>query len=143
MRYTHNATAVSPTWSNSAGLPNRYITDIHVNPANGLNAIATLSGFGTPHVYRTTNGGATWTPLGTSGMPNTPANAVAVDYTHSPARYFVGTDIGVYWSVDGGVTWGNTSVGLANTTVMDLRIANGLLIAATHGRSVYSAPLPA
>ncbi len=142
MRYTHNATAVTPTWSNSGGLPNRYITDIHVNPANGLNAIATLSGFGTPHVYRTTNGGASWTPFGTTGMPNTPANAVAVDYTHSPARIFVGTDIGVYWSVDGGVTWGNTSVGLPNTTVMDLRIAGGLLIAATHGRSVYSAPRP-
>jgi hypothetical protein len=146
MRYTHNATLASPTWFNSSGLPNRYITDIHVQPSNPNIAIATFSGFNSTttngHVFRTLNGGASWTNI-SGTLPNTPVNAVAVDYSKSPARIFVGTDIGVYWSVDGGATWGNTSVGLPNTTVMDLRIAGGLLIAATHGRSVYSAPLPA
>jgi photosystem II stability/assembly factor-like uncharacterized protein len=140
MRYTHNATAAVPTWWNSSGLPDRFITDVLVNPSSANNAIATVSGFGSPHVYKTTNGGASWTSI-SGNLPNVPVNAVAVQ-NWSTGRIFVGTDAGVFWTIDGGATWGNTSVGFPNTTVMDLRIVGGQLIAATHGRSVYTAPLP-
>ena len=59
LRYTTNGGA---TWTDvpSGQLPNLYITDIAVNPANANDVIVTFSGFGTGHVYRTTNGGTVW-----------------------------------------------------------------------------------
>ena len=147
LRYTTDGGA---SWNNvpAGQLPNRYITDINVSPTNPSTAIATFSGFNatTPskvgHIFRTTNGGATWTNI-SGNLPDTPVNAVAVDYSKNPARIFVGTDVGVFWSVDGGATWGNTSTGLPNTIVMDLRIDGTNLLAFTHGRGAFKAPLGA
>jgi photosystem II stability/assembly factor-like uncharacterized protein len=140
LRYTTNGGA---TWTDvpSAQLPNRYITDIAVDPANPNNVVATFSGFGAPHVYRTTNGGTVWRNI-SGNLPDTPVNAVAVDYTTSPESIFVGTDVGVFWSADGGTTWGDTSESLPQTVVMDLRIDGSSLIAATHGRSAWMSSLP-
>jgi photosystem II stability/assembly factor-like uncharacterized protein len=140
LRYTTNGGA---TWTDVpyGQLPNRYITDIEVNPANADDVTATFSGFGTGHVYRTTNGGTVWTNI-SGNLPDTPVNAVAVDYTTSPATIILGTDVGVLWSADGGTTWGDTSEGLPQTVVMDLRIDGSGLIAATHGRSAWTVSLP-
>lgn len=137
------------TWTGTGALPNRVITHIEVDPSNAAVAYATLSGFNastaqTPgHLFKTTNSGATWTDI-SGNLPDSPANAVAVDYRTSPATLYVGTDVGVFWSVDGGTTWVNTSNGLPNTVVMDVRVdlATNTLIAATHGRGMYTAPVP-
>ena len=147
--YTHNA-ATTHTWSSvtAPGSPARYITDIWVNPANAANAILTESGFGTGHVFKTVNGGATWTNI-SGNLPNVPVNAVAVDPTNV-SKVFLGTDTGMFWTTNGTVaspTWVNTSSGLPNTTVMDLKIdkvgtSTYYLIAATHGRGSWRALKP-
>jgi hypothetical protein len=141
--YTHNGSLASPTWFIGTGIPDRYITDIWVNPANHSNAILTLSGFGTSHLYRTTNGGASWTTMN-GNLPNVPVNSVAVDPANVN-KVFLGTDTGVFWTTNGTAaspTWVNSSVGLPNTTVMDIRVDGDSLVAATHGRSVWRAAKP-
>jgi hypothetical protein len=141
--YTHNGTAASPTWSYVAAPNNRYVTDIWVSPANAARAVLTESGFGGGHVYKTINGGATWTNI-SGNLPNVPVNAIAVDPSNEN-KVFLGTDTGVFWTTTGTAaspTWSNTSTGLPNTTVMDIRIDGTRLVAATHGRSAWVATKP-
>jgi hypothetical protein len=140
--YSHNA-ATTHTWSYVTAPGGRYITDIWVNPSNASNAILTVSGFGTSHVWRTITGGASWTSMN-GNLPNVPVNAVAVDPANAN-KVFLGTDTGVFWTSNGTAaspTWINNSSGLPNTTVMDITVDGSYLVAATHGRSAWRALKP-
>jgi len=105
-----------------------------------------------PHVLKSTNAGLTWTGIdgmtGTgpspNGLPNVPVNSVLVDPTTANSqRIFVGTDIGVFVTTDGGASWARENTGFANTSVRKLIMqrnpttGNWELFAFTHGRSVY------
>jgi hypothetical protein len=65
-------------------------------------------------------------------------NAVVVDRV-APDNVYVGADIGVWHSVDAGVTWRPLSNGLPDAPVFDLQIhpTRRLLRASTHGRGLY------
>ena len=136
-------------WVNTLGngLPGRYVTDIEVKPDDPSTAYATVSGFGsatpsnTGHVFKTSDFGAHWTNV-SGGLPDGPVNAILADYRTTPATLYVGTDVGVFWSLDDGASWGNTSTGLPATAVVDLRLdaATNKLIAATHGRGMFTTP---
>jgi photosystem II stability/assembly factor-like uncharacterized protein len=127
------------TWRNTAGhgIPHRYVTDIFVDPANPSVAYASVSGFGSGHVFATSNAGGTWTDV-SGNLPDAPVNAVAVD-TATGALY-VGTDVSVFSSTDGGATWSRYGTGLPAVVVMDLLPEPGGMIAATHGRGVFTVP---
>jgi hypothetical protein len=70
-------------------------------------------------------------------------NAIVVDPAN-PAHLYVGADIGVWRSIDGGANWAVFSEGLPDAGVMDLLLHNPrrLLRVATHGRSVWERTLP-
>jgi hypothetical protein len=131
------------------GLPGRWVTDVEVKPDDPATAYVTVSGFGsttrsnTGHVFKTTDYGAHWANISTR-LPDGPVNAIVADYRTTPATLYVGTDIGVFWSLDDGAFWGDTSAGLPATAVMDLRLdsAANKLIAATHGRGMFTTPVP-
>jgi len=134
---------MTPTWDPAGlGLPGRTVTDLWVNPGDAQEAFAAVSGFGTAHLFHTTDGGAVWAPSG-GDLPDTPVNAVTVDTSGAFPILYVGTDIGVFASADGGATWANASANLPATVVMDLMLdtANDVLIAATHGRGAFTARL--
>ncbi len=129
------------------GLPGRYVTDVEIKPDDAATAYVTVSGFGsttpsnTGHVFKTIDYGAHWTNISAT-LPDGPANTILVDYRTTPATLYVGTDVGVFWSLDGGAFWANTSTGLPATAVMDLRldVAANKLLAATHGRGMFTSP---
>ena len=136
------------TWRNITGnLPKRSLTGIAVAPANPNRVIVTLSGTGTSHVWRcddTTALPTVWTDIsGTGGtaLPDIPANTVAVDINDPVNTYYVGTDIGVFTTTDGGQTWANMTapLGLPNVQVNDLKTVpgTGYLSAATFGRGIW------
>jgi len=131
------------TWSVTAPLPDRFITDIVVKRSASNVAWVTVSGYDTGHVFLTQNSGATWTNV-SGNLPNAPVNAITVDTRTSPSTLYVATDVGVFWSIDGGTSWANTSVGLPHSVVTDIRVdlASNTLVAATHGRGVFTAPVP-
>ena len=136
-----------PPWSGTQALPWRFITDIAVKPSAPNVAWVTLSGYNTGHVYLTQNYGATWTNISgnlQNALPNAPVNAIAVDSRTSPSTLYVATDVGVFWSTDGGASWGNTSVGLPHSVVMDIMVvpSTNMLVAVTHGRGAFTAPIP-
>lgn len=133
------------TWTNTAshGLPARFVTDIAVSPNNPAVAYATVSGYGTGHLFRTTNFGGTWTNVSGFSLPNAPANAIAVDWRTFTPKLYVGNDVGVFSSVNGGSSWQDAGAGLPNTVVNDLVVdtAANRLLGATFGRGAWSSPL--
>ncbi len=121
----------------SNGLPNRAVTKVAADPLDTRRAIVTLSGFGTPHVFVTTDQGATWRDISGS-LPDLPFNsAVIIPGTN---RFFVAGDVGIYESLSGGETWGSAFPGIPNVQVLDLvfQPATGQLYAATYGRGIYA-----
>lgn len=142
------AASVSQLWRSTDGganwrtiarppLPDRWITDIDVASTSYNQVYVTVSGFGTPHVYYSADGGATWAARDT-GLPNTPASSLVIDPS-TPSRLWVATDMGVYTSSDGGGNWVYYNEGLPRVVVTDLKFhANtGLLRAGTYGRGVW------
>ena len=128
------------TWTpRIAGLPNRYIEDFAVDPADERHAYVVVSSFGSGHVFRTQDAGVTWTDV-SGNLPNMPVNAVALLPT---GELYVGTDLGVFHGAPGGNTWTPFTAGFPNVAVYDLLLheATGTLLAATHGRGVFAAPV--
>jgi PKD repeat protein len=126
----------------SGALPTGRISDVAIDPTNGSRAFVTRASFSGSKLYRTTSGGGTWTALGT-GLPNIPANTVVIDPLNLQ-RVFVGTDIGVYESVDGGANFAPFSDGMpAGLVVSDLEIDNSphVLTAGTYGRGAWQTTL--
>jgi hypothetical protein len=148
LELTTNATAGSPTWTETQanGLPNRTFTEIETKPGSPGTAYVTASGFdpdgGSGHIFTTTDFGAHWTDV-SSNLPNAPVNAIEIDWRTSPATLYAATDVGVFWSQNGGLNWNNTSVGLPPLMVVDVKLDTTAdkLIAATHGRGMYVAPI--
>jgi photosystem II stability/assembly factor-like uncharacterized protein len=129
----------------SAPLPNRWIWDVAAVPGDPNTIVVVLAGFGTGHAWRgaVAAGGtsATWTNAsGTppSSLPDVPANSLQIEPA-APGTIYVGTDIGVYRTTNGGSTWASFNNGLPNTAIFDLRLqsATRLLRAATHGRGMF------
>ena len=131
------------------------ISWVEYDPSNVLNVWATVSnfnsaatpGFGFGHVFKSTDGGATWaladgtqTPGNPAAIPDIPAHSVVIDPTNG-LRVYVGTDLGVFVTLDGGATWYKEVTGFANTVVESLSIQNvggvPLVYAFTHGRGAF------
>jgi hypothetical protein len=92
------------------------------------------------HLWKTTNlmtGTPTWSASG-SGLPDVPANAIVIDPA-LPSRVWVGTDVGVYQSGDGGATWAPFTTGMPVVAVFDMKLqpTSRILRCATHGRGMF------
>jgi hypothetical protein len=128
----------------SANLPGLGITGVAVDPANDLEAFATIGGFstGAGHVFMTINGGAAWANI-TSNLPDVPSYAVAYDPRITAAfpngRLYVGTQVGVYISLDLGKSWNKLGQGLPNVPVVDITFDQNFekLAVATQGRGTW------
>jgi len=124
-------------------LPNRFVTDIAVLPSNPQVVYVTFSGFNanTParpgHVFKTTNRGTTWTDI-SSNLPDLPQNAIVIDPRSTPPTLWLGSDIGIFRSVNDGLSWEVVDIGLPDTAVFDLAMNQvGILRAGTHGRGAF------
>ncbi len=141
--YVYRSSDTGDNWTNiTANLPDRFIVDLAVSSHNPYEVYAVLSGFGTSHLFRLTEGVHEWQDIG-AGLPDVPTNAVAVD----PLNYqhiYVGNDLGVWVSVDDGETWSPFKEDMPNAClVFDLSISesNRKIRAVTHGNGVYERPL--
>jgi photosystem II stability/assembly factor-like uncharacterized protein len=108
---------------------------------------ATLNGYRWDHfdayVYRSDNHGETWTRIGTD-LPREPVNVVLEDPAAEDVLY-VGTDHGLYVSLDRGQSFMAMVEGLPNAPVHDLKIQPRAadLVVGTHGRSIFRADVEA
>ncbi len=124
----------------SSGLPNRFVTSIAISPTNDMVAYATFSGYSvldyTPHIFKTTNGGQTWTDI-SSNLPSIPINDVVLGPNNIP---IVATDLTVWYSENDGASWTILGANLPQVLVRDLKYhkPTNTLYAGTYGRSMYS-----
>ncbi len=131
------------SWNDRTGnLPRRYMTDVVADLRTPEVAYVSLSGYNldeiTPRIYRTGDAGLTWTDM-SGNLPDAPVNSLVIDYNYDAVLY-AGTDVGVFYSSNNGVSWNVLGSGLPNSPVFDLNLhqATGKLVAATHGRSMFS-----
>jgi photosystem II stability/assembly factor-like uncharacterized protein len=90
-------------------------------------------------VFKTVNGGSNWSRIDPT-LPDMPVHSVVIHPTRAGTLY-IGTDLGVFVTVDGGRSWMRENTGFANVIVEHLQITTGRLFAFTHGRSAFSVVL--
>ena len=120
---------------------NAVVSDLYVDPNNLSRIWTTYRTVGGGRVYRSDNGGSSWTDR-TAGLPGLPMNAIEVDPANAN-RVWVGADLGVYQSTDGGATWTDFSNALPNMYVGDLVFQPHarVLRAGTRNRGVWEIPV--
>jgi photosystem II stability/assembly factor-like uncharacterized protein len=138
---TGNALGNAPVWTSADGnLPRGWISSIAVDPLDSETVYCTISTFGMPHVLVSRNGGTRWEPLdgiGATGIPEIPAHWIVVRPCNR-LQLYVGTELGVFASNDGGATWNPVNDGLAHTVVESLDFAgDDTLVAFTRGRGTF------
>jgi photosystem II stability/assembly factor-like uncharacterized protein len=131
--------------SNIQGLPkNAWVSSIEAGHFDEGTAYATfdLHTFGNmqPFVYKTSDFGKTWTPvIAPDGPVRGYAHVVKEDLVNRDLL-FVGTEFGLWISLDGGKQWAQYKGGdLPNVAVRDLAIhpRDHDLVIATHGRGIW------
>jgi photosystem II stability/assembly factor-like uncharacterized protein len=122
--------------------PGQWVTRVACDPFDAQTAYVSVSGYQTgvrlPHVFKTTNLGLSWTDI-SANLPQAPINAIVADPA-APGRIFVGGDVGVFMTQNGGGTWFPLAPGLPHVVVMEILLhePSRTLFAATYGRSMYS-----
>jgi len=150
------ATNAGGTWhqltlpGDGSVLPNRYLSSLAVDKTDSQHVLVAVNGFsrkftegpgaGVGHLYESTDGGATWTDLSGSTMPDVPANSVVIA---DHGALVVGTDLGVLYRAPGATAWQRLGSGLPTTVALKVLIgSDGNVYAATHGRGIWCVPLP-
>ena len=130
---------------NIAGLPkNAWVSSVEPGNFAGGTIYATfdLHTFGdmTPYAYRSTDFGRTWTALVAAGSPVRGYAHVIKEDLVNPQLLFLGTELGLWVSADGGAHWARYKGGnLPAVAVRDLAIhpRDDDLVIATHGRGIW------
>ncbi len=89
-----------------------------------------------PYLFRSTDGGRSWMSIN----GDFPENEITRVLRADPERrglLFVGTETGVYFTINDGLSWTRLRGGLPVVPVYDLKIKAGDLVAGTHGRSFW------
>ena len=131
------------TWNNiTNGLPkDMWVSQVWASAHDEGTVYVSLNGYRwdhfEPYVYMSTDYGKNWTKIGTD-LPLEPVNVVKEDPSNADILY-VGTDHGLYVSLDKGKSFMQWSKGMPATPVHDLVVQerDKDLVVGTHGRSIY------
>ncbi len=135
------------TWVNiSKGLPRqRWISRLEASYAQEGTIYIVLNAYRNDTqetlLYKSTNFGSNWQSI-KGNLPEENFNVLREDPAN-PSILYVGSDTGVYTSLNGGRSWDVLGQGLPRVPVHDMVIQSKTkdLVVATHGRSIYVASL--
>jgi len=133
------------TWANTAanmpGLPaGLWVSQVEPGRFDKNTCYVTVdghrSGDQTPYLYKTTDLGKTWTSLVTPDIEGY-AHVIRQDL-ENPDLLFLGTEFGLFISVDGGKAWKRfTSVPKVGVYALAIQPREAALVIGTHGRGIY------
>jgi len=120
---------------------NGSIRNVEIDSNDENRMICTLSNFGTVSIYLSENGGADWTGI-EGDLPDIPVRWGMFDPS-DPSRIILATELGVWTS---GIIDGNNSTWILNSDdlpltrvdMLDIRQEDNMLVAATHGRGIFT-----
>ena len=128
--------------ANVPGLPkNAWVSTVEPSRFDAGTAFATFDlhtqGDMKTYVFKTTDYGASWQSLATPALEGY-AHVIRQDLV-MPDLLFLGTELGLYISLDGGKAWARLKENLPKVAVRDVVIhpRDHALVIATHGRGVY------
>ena len=135
------------TWNKISGnLPqNKWVSRVVASAHKKERVYATLNGYRnddfTSYVYMSDDFGQTWKNIA-NNLPTSPVNVIVEDNVNENVIY-VGTDNGLYVSLNKGTSWDDFSNGIPHVAVHDLVIQKKAkdLVVGTHGRSIYKVNL--
>ncbi len=127
-----------------------FITGIGTHPINKNKAYALFSVADGPKILETADLGQTWTDLSgfgenqlesNNGFPDVATFALVV-MPFDTNQIWVGTEVGLFESLDGGASWNFADNGLPPVAIYEMKIVNDEVVLATHGRGIWSVSLP-
>ena len=126
------------------GLPERWVTSLSVDPQDDARVVVTFSGFRyndpLAHVFLSGDHGTSWIDI-SNNLPDLPVHDSEI-HPHDPDRFFIGTDLGVFETRNGGGSWQPFGTSLPEAVVTKLvlidRYGDETLFASTYGRSIWS-----
>jgi len=125
------------------GLPyNKHVSRIVASQYDEATVYLTLNGRRdddfTDYIYKSEDYGKTWIDI-SGNVPGGPVNVIREDPKRENILY-LGTDLGVYVSLDRGEKWHSLPGDLPNCFVWDLKIhpRDNVLVIATNGRGMYA-----
>jgi hypothetical protein len=142
---TDNGTAPTPFWQRVDGAgpapltTGRFCTQLSLTAGDPDLVLATFGGYVANNVWRSDDRGGTWRSIG-AGLPAAPVRAVTV-HPRRPDLLYLGTELGVFSSDDGGASWSATNEGPTSCSVEDLLWTGETLICVTHGRGMFTVDL--
>ena len=127
--------------------PKSIIAGLATHPFDRATAYVTFAVSCQPKLLRTEDMGQTWEDLSgfvgvdgcrsSNGFPNAQVWDVEV-FPETPRIIWAGTNIGLFESRDHGQTWSYADNGLPAVGIWRIRIVDGEVVIATHGRGVWS-----
>lgn len=126
----------------TAGLPRGlWVSSIEVSPHDDRTIFVTLTGYRNDdfrtYVFKSKDSGLTWSNI-KSNLPEEACNVIRED-PQQAGFLFLGTDLGVWVSLDEGTHWTALANGLPQVPAyaMEIHPKEPDLIVATHGRSIF------
>lgn len=128
------------------GLPERYVTDCQGSPSQVDRVFVSHSGYRynefVSHIHRSDDAGQSWIDL-SGDLPPLGINTFTVIPSTGDSILFVGTDAGVYGTIDGGTAWFKLGTGMPDVPVYDMAFeeTTQTLVVGTHARSLFTLSL--
>ncbi|MEM9009987.1 MAG: glycosyl hydrolase [Pseudomonadota bacterium] len=117
-----------------------YVATLEVSPHDAdtvyLAATCFKSDDYAPYLFVTRDGGQSWSSLSATFPGDEITRVIRCDPERA-GLLFVGTETGVFGSLNDGLSWTRLTGGLPVVPVYDLRVKHGDLVAATHGRAFW------
>ena len=135
-------TDVTAAVARAGGPADRWVSRVFASPHDTATAFVAKNGFRNDdfhaYLYRTTDMGKTWTNVA-GDLPQAPINVVVQDRRNANLL-FVGNDVGVFVTIDGGSRWSPLKANLPAVAVQDLTIhpRENDLVVATYGRAFWA-----
>lgn len=142
-----NAHLLSPTYTHinsGAGMPSGVVSSVNTGSSDN-SILATYSNYGVQHVWFTANGGTSWMNID-GNLPDIPVRW-AMFHPDDNDKAIIATEMGIFETddINGAATvWvQNASFPYVKTNMLQYRVSDRTLLAATHGRGFFTTVVPA